>query len=256
MTKLDLGRVRRFFLVVLTGLTLSGCITEITGGMPGPAPKEDRLRAQLDLARGYMEKRDWSRAKVPLQKALEIDNLSVETHVLSAVLFQTENEPILAEKHFDRALKIAPDDPQALNNYGSFLYAQERYNDALVPLQKLADNTNYRARPQVYESLGLAFMQLEKMAEAESAFGRALELNFRLARANLELAGLLFERGDLKESNEHFFLYNRVGKPTARSTCLGLRLAIAAKDENQESRYRLSLNNLFQDQAEQCLKTL
>ena len=255
-SRIDLNQVRSCLLWLLTSVMLSGCITEITGGLPGPAPKEDRLRAQLDLARGYMEKRDWARAKVPLQKALEIDNFSVEAHVLTGVLFQAEGEPALAEKRFARALTIDPDDPQALNNYASFLYEQARYDDALLPLRKLAQNTNYRARPQVFESLGLAFLQLAQMDDAERSFQRALELNFRLARANLELAKLLFERGNLNASNERFFLYNRVGKPTARSTCLGLRLAIASKDENQEARYRLSLNNLFQDQAEQCLKTL
>lgn len=256
MIKIGLSSIRMALCAVFISVLVGACVTESSGGIPGPAPKDERVRAQLELARGYMEKRDWARAKVPLFKALEIDNTSVEGHVLSGVLLQAENEPELAEAHFSKALTISPDDPQALNNYGSFLYARARYEDALVPLQRLVENPNYRARPQVYESLGLAFLQLEQLEKAQSSFNRALELNFRLARANLELAALLFDQGDLKQANEHFFLYNRVAKPTARSTCLGLKLAIAAKDENQEARYRLSLNNLFQDQAEQCQKTL
>lgn len=250
-------RIIRLTTVLLASvLALTSCVTETTGGIPGPAPREDRVRAQLDLARGYMENRDWSRAKVPLRRALEIDPTNTEVHVLSGVLFQAENEPELAEEHFNRAIRISPDDPQALNNYGGFLYARQRYEEALVPLAKLVENTNYRARPQVYESLGMAYLQLDRLEEAEGAFARALELNFRLARANLELAGILYERDEIDKANEHFFLYNRVGRPTARSTCLGLKLAIATKDADQEARYRLSLRNLFAEQAEQCLKTL
>ena len=237
-------------------LALTGGVTEITGGLPGPAPTQDRVRAQLDLARGYMEKRDWIRAKAPLRKALSIDSQSVEAHVLSGVLFQAENEAVLAEEHFRRALRINPSDPQGLNNFGGFLYGQKRFEEALVPLQQLVGNPNYRARPQAYESLGLAYLQLDRDLEARAAFDRALELNFRLSRANLELAWLHFESGDLKSASEHFFLYNRVGRPTPRSTCLGLKLALANADADQEARYRLSLNNLFKDQSEQCLKTL
>ncbi len=240
----------------LLTLSLAGCVTETTGGLPGPAPTEDRVRAQLDLARGYMEKRDWVRAKAPLRKALSIDSQSVEAHVLSGVLFQAENEVVLAEEHFRRALRIDPSDPQGLNNFGGFLYGQKRFDEALVPLQQLVKNPNYRARPQAYESLGLAYLQLDRDLEARAAFERALELNFRLSRANLELAWLHFEGGDLQNAGEHFFLYSRVGRPTPRSTCLGLKLALANGDADQEARYRLSLNNLFKEQSEQCLKTL
>ena len=235
---------------------LSGCVTESTGGLPGPAPKEDRVQAQLDLARGYMENRDWMRAKSPLQRALTIDPESVEAHVLFGVLYQAENEAALAEEHFSRALRSSPRDPQALMNYGGFLYSQERYEESLAPLELLVEDTVYRGRPQAFESLGLAYLQVDQLAQAETSFRRALELNFRLPRANLELARLLFDQDDVAGANEYFFLYNRVGRPSARSTCLGLKIAIANKDSDQEARYRLSLKNLFADQAEQCLKTL
>lgn len=242
--------------ILILVLLVTSCVTEQTGGLPGPAPTEDRVQAQLDLARGYMENRDWVRAKAPLQRALSLNPASVEAHVLSGVLYQAENELKIAEEHFNRALRASPRDPQALLNYGSFLYAQERYQDALVPLQLLVEDTVYRGRPQAFESLGLAHLQVGQLEQAEVAFRRALELNFRLARANLELARILYEKGDVESANEHFFLYNRVGRPSARSTCLGLKIAIATKDSDQEARYRLSLRNLFADQAEQCLKTL
>lgn len=254
MSRLIMEKMRA--VACLLVLSVAGCVTETTGGLPGPAPTEERVRAQLDLARGYMEKRDWVRAKAPLRKALSIDSQSVEAHVLSGVLFQAENESVLAEEHFRRALRINPSDPQGLNNFGGFLYSQKRFDEALVPLQQLVKNPNYRARPQAYESLGLAYMQLDRDLEARAAFERALELNFRLSRANLELAWLHFEGGDLQNAGEHFFLYNRVGRPTPRSTCLGLKLALANGDADQEARYRLSLNNLFKEQSEQCLKTL
>ena len=78
-------------------LALGGCITETTGGLPPPLPDEERVRANLDLARGYLGKRDWIRARSPLDRALEIDPNSVETHVLLGVLFEGQGDPALAE---------------------------------------------------------------------------------------------------------------------------------------------------------------
>ncbi|MFB3105037.1 MAG: hypothetical protein ACE1ZA_08920, partial [Pseudomonadales bacterium] len=61
---------------------MAGCITTSTGGLPAPASDEKRVKAQLDLARGYLENRHLERARVPINRALSIDSKSVEAHVL------------------------------------------------------------------------------------------------------------------------------------------------------------------------------
>lgn len=244
----------RFCLTVLVLATslLLGCVTQSSGGMPGPAPDAERLSAQLDLARGYLEQRDWARAKPPLTRALAIDNANVGAHVLSAVMFHAENEPELAEKHYQLALKYDPSNSQALNNYASFLYAQARYTQALVPLEKLIDDTNYRARAQVFESLGLTYRQVGEIKKAEAAFKRALQLDVRLPRSNLELAEMSFDAGRLASAQMQFDFYNRLAKASAKSLCLGLKIAAASKDADELARYRMSLKNLYPDAATQC----
>ncbi len=76
--------------VVLLVVFLAACVTESSGGLPPPAEDNIRLQAQLDLARGYFESQDWSRARPPLRRALEIDPRSAETHVLFAVLSERQ----------------------------------------------------------------------------------------------------------------------------------------------------------------------
>lgn len=233
-------------------VALSGCITTSSGGIAGPAPDRERLAAQLDLARGYLEQRDWTRAKAPLERALKIDPNDVEAHVLSAVLFQAQNEKELAERHYRQALRIDPDHAQALNNYASFLYSQGRFAEALKPLERLVDDTSYRARAQAFESLGLSYMQVGEQEKAEAAFRRALQLNIRLPRSNLELAELAFASGDMRMAQSQFDFYNRIAKPNARSLCLGLKLAHHAGNADLIARYDLALKNLYPDEAEQC----
>ena len=62
-------------------------------------------------------------AKTPLRKALEIDPRSADAHAALALVFQTEMENDLADKHYREALS-ARKDARILNNYGSFLFEQ------------------------------------------------------------------------------------------------------------------------------------
>lgn len=242
----------RSLAIFIATLLVSSCVTETSGGMPGPAPKATRVAAQLDLARGYLAENDWGRARLPLERALEIDPQNVETHVLRAVLYQAENEPVLAEQHYLTALKIQPANPQALNNYGSFLYSQGRFKDAVKPLNRLVKDANYRARPQAFENLGLAYLRTGDKEAASASFERAVELNFRLPRANLELAEIAYNNGVYAQALERFRIYNGLARPSARSLCLGLKLAVATENSDQVASYGLALKNLFPDQASQC----
>ena len=233
-------------------LALPGCITESSGGMPPPASAEDRAQAQLDLARGYLEQRDFSRARIPLGKALEIDPKRVEAHVLYAVLYNQEKEYELAESHYQKALKLESRNAQALNNYGGFLYARGRYTDAVKQLTLLVKDTSYRARSQAFENLGLALLHSGDVVASEAAFKRSLELNFRQARATLELADMAYGRGDFAGAAARLLEYKTMSRQDARSLCLGIKIGTATGDNDQVSSNLLALNNLFPEQADKC----
>ncbi len=245
--------MRHFLLpILLCTFGVAGCITETTGGLPPPASDEDRLKAQLDLARGYLAQRDWGRARGPLTKALEIAPRSAETHVLFAVLYENENEPSVAEQYYRRALKLKPRDSQALNNYGTFLYGQARFDDALVPLRRLVQDTEYHLRAQAYENLGLTELRVGNFDAAKVAFQRSLSLNFAQSRSSLELADLHYSEGDFTAAEEYYRGYLNLARQTARSLCLGMKLGKVAGDNNQIASYGLALKNLYPQVAGQC----
>lgn len=245
-------KIRLFCSGGMLVLAVSGCVTESSGGIPPPAPSENRVKAQLDLARGYLEQGDFTRARVPLGKALELDPEKVEVHVLYAFLFNRENEYELAESHYQTALKLDPKNSQALNNYGTFLYARGRYADAVQQLSELIKDTGYRARSQAFENLGLALLRNGDAAAAEAAFTRSLELNFRQARATLELAEMAFTRGDYEGAASRLLEYKILARQTAQSLCLGVKVGSATGDDDQVSSNLLALNNLFPEQADKC----
>ena len=233
-------------------LGLSGCVTEVTGGLPAPASQEERVQAQLSLARGYIEQREFTRARIPLQKALKADPNHVEALVLNGLLLGAENEYELAEKHYLRALKIEPRHAQALNNYGSFLYARGRYQEAADVLKRLVKDTGYRARAQAFENLGFAQLQVGDDLAAGAAFKRAIELNFRQPRSSLELAHLALKEGDLKNAESHLTTFKAYSKPNARSLCFEVQLANLTNNKDQAASASLALRNFYPEQAGSC----
>jgi type IV pilus assembly protein PilF len=239
----------RFWVALCAVLLLAGCVTESSTGRTA-APKEVQLQAHLDLARGYLEQNDPARARDPLERALQIEPRSPEAHTLMGVFYQGQGEPDLAERHFRRALQIDAGHALALNNYGTFLYSQGRYKDALVPLRRLALDPEYRGRAQAFENLGLTELVVGNARPAREAFERALSFNPQLPRSNLELAQLAFEGGDYEAADRYYETFRARARQTPGSLCLGIRLASQAGAADRRASYEIALKNLFPDSAE------
>jgi len=239
---------------VLLAVFVSGCVTESTGG-PQVAPAENRVQAQIDLARGYLEQGNMERARTSLNKALEIDSRSVEAYVLLGVVNSAERDWGVAEKHFKTALSIDSRNAMALNNYGSFLYSRGRYDEAVRYLRLLVQDTGYRARSQAYENLGLAELKVNERAAARESFKRALQLSFSHPQSNLELAALAYEDGQVAQAASYYDAFRSMAPQTARSLCLGMKISQNQGDSDRMASYALALNNLFPDapEASECI---
>ena len=204
---------------------LAGCAVTGSVDSRAVASTADAVQSQLDLARGYLDGDSPARARKPLLRALELDPERVEAHVLAGRLYELEGEPGLAERHFGAALELDPADPQALNNYGGFLYGQGRFQAALVPLRAASRNTAYRLRAQVFENIGLTELALGRAGAARAAFERGLDLGVSQPRSMLELAGIHYAEHDYNAAERYYHDYLAQTGETGRSLCLGLRLA-------------------------------
>ncbi len=242
--------VTRIATLLALAALLTGCITTSSGGMPDPASEQSRVKARLDLARGYINARSWGDAKRALLKALEIDSRSVESHVLLALVYEAEGEVGVAEDYYKKALRIDRANAQALNNYGTFLARRARPEEAIEKLQQVVQNTDYHARPQAYENLGLAELAMGNREAAEAAFERALSLNPMLPVSALELSALAYDDGRLPRALSYYEDYKRLARQNPRSLCLGMKLGVATGDADQVASYGLALKNLYSDSEE------
>ncbi len=233
-------------IIVLLGLFLvTGCVTETIGPKKKEVDPTEVVEKQINLGVGYLRQREYTRAKENLRKALEIDPRSPLAHTTFGVLFELEGEDALAEEHFNKAIRFDPDFSQARNNYGAFLFARGRFDEAVAQLLVATKDRFYAKRPQAFENLGVSYLHLGETVKAEDAFVRAVELNFSQSRALLELARIRFDQKNFVESRRLYQRHASVSGQSAPSLWLCVRLAGVFDDVDLEASCGLVLKNIF-----------
>ena len=242
-------------LVLTLVLLLSGCVTTTSGGYSTDPSPEQALSDYIRLATGYLEQNDLPNTKRHLENAAAIDTNNSEVFAIWGLVYSREGEPDLADNSFQRALRINSANSQARNNYAAFLFAEERYEDAFEQLQLVVEDTSYSGRAQAFENLGLAGLRLQRLEEAEYAFGRAIQLNANLLRSSVELASLNLQKQDVLQARAYYRNYLTLIQfyniaQTARSLWVGIQLENALGNEDNVRQYGTQLEASFKTSPE------
>ncbi|WP_422134229.1 type IV pilus biogenesis/stability protein PilW [Endozoicomonas sp. ALD040] len=227
---------------VLFSIILSGCVT--TGG-PEPVNEGEAVRSYLELARGYVQQGLTEKAVKPINRALEIQPRSADAFGMLGLVYQLQGEASLAETSFRKALSFNPDSSEIHNNFGVFLFSQNRLSEAYREFEQAAGDVRYSSRSRAYENLGLVALKQGRRSLAAEHFDKALKLNSNLPRASLELAAILEEQGQFREAWKYYQVFTRLSRQNERSLRLGVRLARVNGDQDAAASYSLQLGRLF-----------
>jgi type IV pilus assembly protein PilF len=231
--------------VVLVSL-LAGCVSSgDSSAMTTDKGRNEARQAYVQLGLGYLQQGMTEQAKVPLRKALELDKSDPDTNAALALVFQSEMESGLAEQAFRTALDGRPDDARILNNYGSFLFEQQRYQEASAQFQKAAADTLYPERSRVYENLGITSLKLGQRDAGRAQLEKALRLNRQQPRALLEMAELSYEDRHYVPARDYYDRFSLLSGQNARSLLLGARLASVFDDRTPTANHGQQLKRLY-----------
>ena len=205
---------------------LAGCVSSgDSSPMAGDKGRNEARQAYVQLGLGYLQQGMTEQAKVPLRKALELDKTDPDTNAALALVFQAEMEFALAEQAFRTALNGRPGDARILNNYGSFLFERQRYQEASVQFQKAAADNLYPERSRIYENLGITSLELGQPEAGRQQLEKALRLNPRQPRALLEMAEMAYQDKQYVTARDFYDRFSLLSGQNARSLLLGARLA-------------------------------
>jgi type IV pilus assembly protein PilF len=189
---------------------------------------------QLELAFSHPTYLD--SAKRALDQALEVDSRDSTANMMMGVLLQQEGSKISmdkAESYFKRAISADPKNAQARNNYGTYLYQIERYNDALQQLNVAGATLGYDQRYRALENAGRIYLKLGDVSNAEKTFKQALQVNRDSYVSMLELSEIFYAKQQTAAATQLYEQFVRsVGQKNqgARALWIGIRIARANSD--------------------------
>ena len=218
--------------VVFTVMGLTAC--QSSTGLKKDPEKAVQVRSQL--AAEYIRTGDLDSAKRSLDQALNIDSRDANANMMMGILLQQEGSKPNMEKadaYFKRAISSEPDNAQARNNYGTYLYQLQRYNDAIEQFTRAGATLGYDQRYQSLENLGRIYLKLGDVANAEKSFKQALQANRNATISMLELAEIFYLNQQTAAATQMYEQFVRaVGQKnqSARALWIGIRTARANGD--------------------------
>lgn len=252
--------VRRFVLwvTVAGSLALTGCAGMAPGGgvqtaerpMLDADPTTDaqrRSKVHVDLGMAYFEVSRYDLALEAARNALAYESGYPPAHHLMGLVLMMVGDTGAARTSFQRALSVAPNDPDFNNSYGWFLCSVGEEQEGLRLLALAASNPYYRHATRPYANAGLCHLRLKNEEAARVQFQLAVTVDPGNALALYHLAGIAYRRGDYATARGHLVQLHQRRDPTAESAWLGLRTERRLGNREAAASYAEQLRGRFSD---------
>jgi len=238
----------RFISICLIGLfVLSGCT---------PVPVRDGVDnskasdANASLGVAYMMKGNYEVAMRKLKKAIQYNEDNPDAHHYIAELYNRIDENKLAEKHFEIALDLAPQDSSIKNNYGIFLCGQKKVKEGVELFENVLNDPLYKNKGKAYENMGVCTLSSGNIFQAKNYFQQALTINKNLPTSLLSMAQIEFDKQHINLAAQYLSRFNKNSTHTAQSLWLGYLIERKLGNKNRTASYSVLLKGKFPDSKE------
>ena len=252
-----------FSVLPLVAVILAACTA--TGGGSGegaqpavltqPASNEQQQRAKnhTELGSLYFLEGSTPIAMEEARLALASDPNYAPAFNLLGMIHMLLNEPRLAEENFQKALRLAPGDPEIRNNYGWFLCQNGQERQSIAHFMAAAKNPLYAAPTKAYTNAGICSQKFNDDKAAEDYLLNALRLMPINTLALYSLAELSFRQGRFPAAKQWVADIERLVEPTAQVLWLAVRIERKLGNREAEARYANQLRRRFPGSPEQRL---
>jgi type IV pilus assembly protein PilF len=255
----------RSWVAILALPILAGCAANPSApdiGVTEPVSKQavvteagKRAKAHADLGMQYLFLGKPSVALDEARQAIEADaSYPLGYNLLALVQMMLKDDSGAAE-NFQRALRLAPGDPEISNNYGWFLCQTGHEKQSIAYFLTAANAPLYSTPTKAFTNAGICSMSIKDDKAAEEYLTKALRVDPTNLDAQFLLADVCYRDGRLDEAKARLDEVHRHREPSAQSDWLGLRIARKLGDNEAENRYAGDLRRKFSGSYEYQLLT-
>jgi type IV pilus assembly protein PilF len=186
----------------------------------------NRAKIHTELGAMYFQGGSMSVALDELGIALAADSSYFQAYSIRGLVYGALKEYGKAESDFQRALSLAPNDPEVNNNYGWYLCDTGRERQSIAYFLNALKSPLYETPERAYTNAGTCAL---KAGDLDGAQGYLLQ-GIQLSRdggmtARFQMAKLLYKRGTLEEARLYLAdVFKVMEPPTAEAIWLGLRI--------------------------------
>ena len=228
----------------------AGCVTSTSGGPQVEASPSDAAVANVQLGVAYMRKGDLELAHEKLSRAVTQDPNLPSAHTYYAFVLDQLGQTDDASTHYERAIRLAPDDPVIHNLYGAFLCRHERIRQGEKHFAAAARNPRYRTPEAALTNAGVCVLKRPDADAAEAYFRQALDRNPRYPEALWQLAALSFQEGRYLQSRAFLERFGETSEPSAASLWLAVQVERELGDSSAAGRFEQTLIDRFPESVE------
>jgi type IV pilus assembly protein PilF len=234
-------------LLVLSTALATACVSS---NPHRPVDEKEAAEANVRLGTAYMQQGNLPLAKEKLEKAEKQDPRSFEVQYAMALLSEQLQQNSDAERHYQSALKLAPNNAGVSNAYASFLCRSSKVDAALKMFDTAMHDPLYGTPWVASTNAAICLRSDKRNADAVPYLERAIAQRPDYFPAVIELADLQISIGkpDLARKAVDGFL--QIGRKSADVLLLGVRAAMAQGDRSGTDLYARLLRRDFPDSAQ------
>ena len=214
---------------------------------------DGRRRAEVHtaLAGEYYARGNFPVALAEVRAAIKDDASFYGAYNMQALVLMELKEDGPARESFSQALRLQPNNPEVLNNYGWFLCTRNESQRGLELMQRATTDNFYPTPEKAQLSIGLCLRRMGRNQEAEAALRRAVLIRPDLIGALYNLAVITFERGAMNDAENYLIRYmGLTSQPSFEALLMGVKIARAKNDSGAEQSYLQQLRRRFPDAPE------
>ncbi len=173
---------------------------------------DKRASIRMQLAIGYFQEGNYTVALDEIKQAIAIDPELADAYGVRALIYSRMGEMNLADENFQRAMRLAPRNPELNNNYGSFLCQNDRLTQGIAQFEIALRNPMYQSPIKALINAGACSIKMKNYDAAERYLLDALRYDANAPAITGPLARVYYERRDYTRAG---FFINRL-KTTAK----------------------------------------
>ncbi len=249
--------MRKVTVCIAAAVLLAGCVTKEVGKDPAPeADQNEAAQINLQLGVNYYRQGNMNAAREKLEKAVEQNGRLAPAYRVLGLVYQELGDPEEAEKQYQKAVRIASNDPDTLNDYAGFLCFEKRDVDkALTYFDRALREPLYENRAMLYSNASRCAMQTDPV-RAENYLRTALTEQRDNPFLMVQMADLAYRQEQYLQSRVFLERALEVTEPTATMLYLLSRTEAQLGNMAKSREYRERLLQEFPRSEEaQALKS-